>query len=84
MKGTNANSPRGAVDAHGVEEYCRSCNMACPTLLTTPANSLLLTLDVPSLHSNIPKMKILMVASIYYVLPLIIPFLLAHSVTTFA
>ena len=30
-------------------------NIACPTSLNTPANSLLVTLDVPSLHSNIPQ-----------------------------
>ena len=31
-------------------------NIACPSSLNTPANSLLVTLDVPSsLHSNIPQ-----------------------------
>ena len=50
------------------------------TLGNLPANSLLVTHYI--LISHI--MKVLMLVTIFYVLPLIIPFPLAHSVTSFA
>ena len=66
---------------HKLPSFVKDTNDFLNKLLTIsnlPANSLLVTLDVSSLYTNIPHV------TIFYVLPLIIPFPLAHSVTSFA
>ena len=54
MKGTNANFPRKAMSMPMVLKSIVG-NIACHSSSTTPANSLLVTLDVSSIHSNIPQ-----------------------------
>jgi hypothetical protein len=53
------------------------------TIGNFPANSLLVTLDVSSLYTNIPHNEGINACDHFYVPPLIIPFPLAHSVTSF-
>ena len=53
------------------------------TIGNLPANSLLVTLDVHHYTLTSLIMKVLMLVIIFYALALILPFLLAHSVTLF-
>ena len=54
------------------------------TMGNLPANSSLVTLDVSSLYNNIPHNEGINACQNFYVLPFIIPFLLAHTVISLA
>ena len=74
---------------HKRPSFVKDTNDFLNKLLTIgklPAHFLLVTLDVSSLYTVLIShiMKVLMLVSIFYVLPHIILFPLAHSVTSFA
>ena len=72
---------------HKLPSFVEDTNDFLNKLLTIgnlPANSLVVTLDVSSLYTNIPHNEGINACDHFYVLPLIIPFLLAHSVTSLA
>ena len=72
---------------HKLPSFVKDTNDFLNKLLTIgnlPADSLLVTLDVSSLYTNIPHNEGIMLVIISYALALIITFLLVHSVTLFA